>query len=216
MKEKKLSKVIREELQLAMLGMEDMKYRNSSIPPEEVVNASSDAVEKKDVLRAKIAESEQHSTLKLKQQLKDSEIQREVLNQYKKELDKERKARKRAEEQQKELTYAVKEYSKRLKELEKRNQKQLKELERSYHKQSREMEKRCEKIETRVKKNARKQKDDMSSVKSVLKVFAYRTGLSSYGASMKEITKDCEKARKHLSEINKKSIEKNFAEIIMK
>lgn len=205
MKERKLKRIVEEtvgQLRLASLDMD------SSMP---VGTKTEPLIEggKKEGFEAKMEEGTRNAARKREQQIRFSESQFTALDQYKKELDKERNARKKAEERQREMMYLVKGYSKQLKEMEKGNQKQLKEMRKDYQEQVKKMERKYQKLKVSIKKKEEKRKGEMASVKTILKAFAYRVGLSCYGASVKEIAKSSKKKLKEMSQNGGRYIEEN-------
>lgn len=200
MKDRKLKELVKTIVQQTKI--EDLNYSHCSMPVYEE-KMQMDNAERKTVLDTKCEEAARHEYEKKNQQLHREEYMYKELTQYKRELEKERKARKKALEQQTDLKYIIKSL-----------QKHLKEVEKNYQRLEKEQQKKYKKLKVVIKKKNRKQKKQIKSIKNILVYIACMAGSSFYGKSLEETEKFYKDWSSNIKKSKNPYIEGSYKEIL--
>ena len=199
MKTKKIKQVIEKGVQDAMLEHVQYCYPKMS---KSIEGNQSDFEGERGTLELRKKEAETHELEERKWKLYKEECKNKELGYYKKELEREAKARKKAVEQQRDLKYLVKNL-----------QNQLKENEKNYQRLEREQKKNYKKIKAYVKKNNKKHKRKFNYIKNILAFILYMVGLPYYGESLKKIEKCCKEKSKRTRKNRELYVDSNYTEI---
>lgn len=198
MKNKKIRGLAKEIVKQAAM-MENVNCNYYPIPTYKE-KVQKDNTEKKTVLDTKCEEAIEYESGRKNQQLRKEEYIYNELIQYKNELDRERKARKKADEYQKDLKYLVKNLQSQLKEVEK-NCKQI----------EKEQQKNYQELKVCIKEKNKKQGRKIKSIKNILRYITYMAGLPFYGESLKEIEKFYKDRSRYIKK-NRKPIAVDYKE----
>lgn len=199
MNNKKIRKQVKKAIYKA--GLEHIQQNYHPIYTN-MENKQPDNMEEKSVLDCKCEEAVRNEFETKKHQLYETGYQQRIMEKYKKELQKERKSRKKAIEEQQNLKYLVKNLQSQLKEVEKK----CKQLEK-------EQQKNYQELKVCIKEKNRKQGRKIKSIKNILRYIICMTGVSFYGESLKEIEKFYKDKSRHIKK-NMKPIEAEYKELL--